>query len=291
MQRQTTTKIIKNSRKAITLRGKQQSIRQHIFTSLFPIAEHKHTGKRLHRRHTSHGVLLALLFVTGVLLFSNLEVLRVFSITSSGQINIGLTVNGAAPSIGAAITRPTRNTIVRETILPVEGLCPQSTLVAIYNNGNFAGSTTCTSSDLFQLLVNLKPGTNILQAQNYDGLNQPGPVTSQTIITYQTPNDTLAVEDLPKPQQQKIDTIMTVAPQPAIKPCYEQASIIPTQQNSFGVLVACVERNVSVGELFKLPVTIVGGTSPYALSVEWGDDVVDLKSLPSPGQQILAVLN
>ena len=46
-------------------------------------------------------------------------------------------------------------------------------------------------------------------------------------------------------------------------------------------------NSVYVGEEFQLPITIVGGKSPYALSVDWNDETIDLKSLNETGKQTL----
>ena len=149
--------------------------------SLVLIAPHAHTGKRLHHRHTSHGVLFLALVLTGVLLFSNLGALKAFGITKAGSVNLSVNVLGAPPSVGADITFPGASSTTTYGFVAVQGTCPDQTLVVIYNNASFAGSTVCAGG-LFSLTVPLHTGTNILQAQNYDGLDQPGPATSPITV-------------------------------------------------------------------------------------------------------------
>jgi len=188
-KKQTTTqkKTIVNKKSKASLK-KKPTILQHAVSSLISVAPHSHTGKRAPHRHTSHGFLLLALIFTGVLLFSNLGVLRAYAETHSipGSVTVTTSYYGTAPTEGANITFPTTNRTTTHKFIFVIGTCPDQTLVAVYNNGNFAGSTVCDTGK-FYVIIQLAEGTNVIQAQNYDGMNQPGPTTAQIVVSYVKP--------------------------------------------------------------------------------------------------------
>jgi hypothetical protein len=276
--------------------AKKVSVWSHIFASSMSVAPHAHTGKRLKSHHSSHGALFGLLIVTGVLLFSNLGALRAYGLTSSGNANISVTVNGDAPSQGASITFPAANQLTKKSLLQVSGICPDGTLVAIYNNGTFAGSTPCTADGVYAITIQLREGVNTLQAQNYDGLNQAGPTTSQVSITY-APDAPLVEEStsttvVSTPEQLEsnpvIPEVPIEAPQPSRQPCYDLPNANTIKDTAQPIIsVNCISRNVYTGETLNIKVLIQGGIAPYALLVDWGDSKNDLISVQNSSVQSL----
>lgn len=272
----------KTNRKAV----KRQPFHSHVASSLTATAEHKHSGKRIHSKHTSHGFLLIMLLITGVLLFSNLGALKAFGVSQAGSLNVSANVLGTPPSEGALITFPITNTETSSPLLEVSGTCPAQTLVSIYNNGTFAGSAVCSTDDVFAITITLMPGNNILQAQNYDGLNQPGPATPQHLIVYKPiptqnqpavinkTNSLASVVNPVTPQPQ--------APQPTKSPCYENlekrssASISSTAPI---ISIGCIHRNIFPGEELTLLYSVNGGSAPYAVNIVWNDGNDNLQSI------------
>jgi hypothetical protein len=260
----------------------------HLKASLTYVAPHRHTGRRLRTRHTSHGFLLILLIVAGIILFMNLANLRANGLTSSGEVNVTLTVPGPAPTRGAEITSIQDKSTVTKPLLVVEGTCPSGTIVAIYNDGLSAGSTVCTTSDTFSITINLHLGMNVLQAQNYDSLNQPGPTTAQVQVNFE-PDSTVVATEVNTAADITLDPSLpdVLAPPPSDNPCYEQFD--PEATTELTLVVPCITRNVFIGQKIELPVHILGGFSPYALSVNWGDsDTAKLYSLPTSGRHALS---
>ncbi len=260
-------------------KSKKIAVSTHVKASLRYVAPHKHTGKRLAHKQTSHGVLLIILILAGIILLLNLATLRASGL--SGNVDVSLTVPAPPPTTGVHITSPTDGSRVTTSLVTVSGTCPTGNLVAIYRNGVSAGSTICTDQSTFSLPVQLQPGLNVLQAQNYDALNQPGPSTSQISVTYIAPLSnnaaTPAADQLPSP-----------VPQPSASPCYLNNQQVP-QGHALILLVPCITRSVYVGENLSLPVTITGGIKPYALYVDWGDTTTtELFSFASDGRQFLA---
>lgn len=278
-----TPKTARNNQK-----HRRSSYHTHLKESLFYVAPHRHTGRHLHPRHSSHGLLILLLLVTGIILFFSLATLDAAGITKNGQVNVNLLVPGSAPTTGAIITTPSNKSKVKKPLVTVTGTCPQGNLVAVYNNGVFTGSSTCSTESAFAVTTQLRSGINTLQAQNYDTLNQPGPATDQLIIAYEEESATVPLQvntaeditvdpSLPQPD----------APQPSENPCYDP--LPPAATSWVSVTVSCVIRNVFIGEKLELPITITGGVAPYAVSLDWGEeDSHQLYSLNRDGRHVLS---
>ncbi|MBC7564938.1 hypothetical protein H7100_01755 [Candidatus Saccharibacteria bacterium] len=259
----------------------------HIAASLVSITPHPHTGRSLHRRHTSHGALFLILILTGILLFNNLGTLRAFGLQGSGSTTVTVNVSGDPPTVGADITYPTTNTITKSPQIQVTGTCPPDLLVATYNNGIFAGSSMCAQDGTYATVIQLIVGINILQSQDYDGLNQPGPATSQVQITreqdpvtvgtdQQTPVIATTTTDIalnPKP------AAVAPAPQPSVNPCFDTSKTNTLNPKSLTIIANCIKRSVFTGDTVILPVRLAGGTAPYALWIDWGDITTELKTV------------
>ncbi len=265
----------------------------HIAASLVSIAHHPHTGRSIHHRHTSHGILILALILTGVLLFSNLGTIRAYGLTSSGSNTITVNIAGAAPTVGSDITYPADNTTTKSPQVQVVGTCEPSLLVATYNNGTFAGSTMCTGTGDYAVTIQLQVGLNILQSQDYDGLNQPGPVTSQVHITREedpvpvtptsptTPSDpnVPVVATTPADVEPNPTPSVATAPQPAENPCFDSSKTSLLDPNHPTIIANCINRSIATGEKITLPIRITGGSAPFALSINWGDSLTELKSV------------
>jgi hypothetical protein len=260
----------------------------HIAASLVSIAPHPHTGRTIHRRHTSHGVLLVALILTGVLLFNNLGALRAYGLNSSGSQTITVDVLGAAPTVGADITYPTTNTTTKSPEIQVTGTCAPDLLVATYNNGIFAGSSVCQSDSTYATVIQLVVGVNILQSQDYDGLNQPGPVTAQVQITReQDPVPVISVDpDVPTIAKTPADIapdltppVVAPAPQPTVNPCFDTSKTDALNPANPTIIANCIKRSIFTGDTVTLPIRVTGGTPPYALSIDWGDGFTELKTV------------
>jgi len=281
-------KTVKNKKK--TTQKAKGSLAYHVAKSLVTLAPHAHTGRPIRHHHTSHGVLLVALLLTGILLFSNLGALRAYGVANSGSHTVSVDVTGAPPTTGADITYPTTNTVTQSEQIQVTGTCEPQLLVATYNNGTFAGSSICTSNSDYATIIHLVVGVNILQSQNYDGLNQPGPVTAQVVITREqvpdpviTPQNPVTPITATEPQDIQPDptpeVIETPAPQPAVNPCYEQSNQIEFNPSDPTIIASCIIRDIFAGQTITVPIRVTGGTSPYALSINWGDGVTDLKTV------------
>lgn len=285
---QKTRKNTKNKQSTKVSKLTKSLLAYHIAVSLVSIAPYHHTGRSIHRRHTSHGVLLGALVLTGILLFNNLGALRAYGLTSSGSQTVSVNVLGTPPTVGANITYPTNNTTTQSPQIQVVGTCEPSTLVATYNNGIPAGSSMCTASGDYATVIQLVIGVNILQSQDYDGLNQPGPVTPQVQITReQAPGSEVSIDpNIAVIAKTPADITPNLAPpaavpapQPTINPCFDTTKTAVLNLTNPTIIVNCITRSIFAGDTLTLPVRIIGGTAPYALSIDWGDGLTDLKTV------------
>jgi len=151
----------------------------------------------------------------------------------SGSIGLQGTIPSPPPSQPAVITSPTSGQTVTNPIITVSGTCPDGTIVKVFSNGVFVGATECSNGH-FSLQIELFSGTNNITAIDYDALNQAGPNSPTVTITY-----------------------------------------TPLQFSGLGPLLFITsdyaERGANPGQILSWPITLNGGTAPYALSIDWGD--------------------
>jgi len=258
-----------------------------VICAKFPVVRHlrliahKHTGKVLHHRHTSHMSLLVILLIVGLFLLACDGMSRAWQATSSGDVAVTATVPGSAPNVGVVITSPVNGAnLVDQNLVEVSGTCANGLFVVIKNNGQLAGSTICTSAGIFVLQIQLHPGNNTISVLNYDSLNQPGPITSVVVI-YLTVTVPVVNPGISSPELPPIPSIV-----PGVGPDITGCDVYKLTDLSVGgeirVAVVCIPRAFAVGQSQTIGFFVWGGTPPYAVSIDWGDDSADtLLSLPN----------
>lgn len=264
---------------------------QHPVMRHFRLVDSKHTGKLIHHRHTSHLTLAGLLLIVGIFLYVSAGFERVQA-DLSGSVSIGVIVPGPAPAVGATITSPKNGTTIDgQYVTDVTGTCEQGTFVTLQNNNELAGSTFCTAAGIFVVQVQLQLGVNVLSALNYDNLNQVGPTTALVNVTVNT-NSLVQPLELSKPSA---PVVLPVNPSvvPGVTPVAASSCETPKEQPlSTGgvprVAVVCIPRFVQASTPYSLGLTAWGGTPPYALDVNLGDQSDNtLLSLEAPGSKAL----
>lgn len=222
------------------------------------ISQHKHTGKLIHTQHTSYIPLAILLVFVGIVLAvftMNIYTAHAYVTTpdnapyagpSAGSVGLVGEVLSKPPTIGATITSPTSGTHFVQTPVNVKGICPQGLLIEIYKNDIFAGSTFCNDGK-FTVDIDLLYGQNILIARVYDALNQQGPDSASVTVFYDS----------------------------ALGSQFGSAKL------DFGGAQMLLESDAVYRGIFPdkemaFNLTIVGGQSPYAVSIDWGDSTTSL---------------
>jgi hypothetical protein len=208
------------------------------------LSRHHHTWKLRPHEHTSYLPLGFLLVVVGFALTSFST--AVWSATpytgpEAGSIGLTGTVPGKPPTVGAIIKSPTNGQRFSTSPITFSGTCPADTLVELFKNDIFAGSTVCTDKGTFSLDVDLMIGQNIMIARVYDALNQAGPDSNVVTVFY----DAI-------PPQSGSSTPFNFGDQLLLNTDAVFRGVFP-------------EQNLNV------PIDIIGGTPPYAVNVQWGD--------------------
>lgn len=283
----------------VTKKAKSKALKVKPKLVSFKIAEHKHTGRLIHRKHTSHVALVGLLLLTGFFLYANKSVALA---EASSSVSVSVIVPGPAPAIGAVITTPKDGDVILDnSVIDVKGTCAAETFIVIKSNDTVIGSTLCGNSGVFDLKVQLLTGGNTLSALNYDNLNQPGPTTSLVKVTLKKAinekEDNSGVASSTSSSSNS-STVQPIAPiTPPVTP--SNPSIIPGVNSTIStcsdykvadlpiggephVSVVCVPRLFEPKLEQVLGVIVWGGTPPYAISVNWGDGsdetLISLKS-------------
>lgn len=161
----------------------------------------------------------------------------------------GLTgvVGGEPPTQAAIISFPTNGAVFTEVPIDVTGICQDGLLVKLFKNEVFAGSDTCTNGT-FTITTDLFSGQNELIARVYDNLDQAGPDSATVTVTY---NDT---------------------------------SQFTTINERVFLTTNFARRGANPGETLVWPMSVTGGTPPYAVSVNWGGGEEDLVSITAAGE-------
>lgn len=209
------------------------------------LLSHHHSLKLKPHEHTSYGILAGLVIMVGLIL-STFSVSSFVS-ASPGPASSSISLTGIMPekppTVAASISAPTNQQAFYSSPVNVSGNCPQNTIVEVFTNNIFAGSTPCTSSGTYALQISLEYGSNSITAIDYDSLNQAGPVSQPIAVVY---NAQAPISDL-------LSNINFTGTQ----------LILNTQ---------AVYRGTFPGQTVYIPINILGGVPPFAINVEWGDN-------------------
>lgn len=167
--------------------------------------------------------------------------------TASGSIGLQGTISTAPPKTGATITAPGNGAVFNALPINVSGLCPKGLLVKVFSNNVFVGSVQCTGGS-YSISIDLFSGQNVLVARVYDALDQAGPDSNTVTVSYNSAQ------------------FAQFGTQLLLSSIYAERGAPPSQELSW-------------------PILLSSGTSPYAISVDWGDGTAtDLISLSASGE-------
>jgi hypothetical protein len=155
------------------------------------------------------------------------------SVPASGSIGLQGTISSSPPTTGATISVPSNGSSVTQPLVTVSGICPSNLLIKIFDNGIFVGSALCSNGS-YTLQVDLFSGSNQLIAVDYDSLDQSGPNSNTVTVNYSSP-------------------------------AFSQTG------NQLSLSSPYAERGAAPGTQIDWPISLTGGTGPYAISVDWGD--------------------
>jgi hypothetical protein len=207
------------------------------------LSHRSHSGRLKPHEYTSYGPLLFLLIGVGVIL----SVSTAFAAgphppPQAGSIGLTGEMPGPAPTVAATIAVPGNGESFTTSPITVRGNCPKGTLVEIFKNNIFAGSTACDSTGNYSISVDLLIGQNQLVARVFNSLNEQGPDSNVVTVYY------------------------NAAP-------FQGSPIAALNLggNQLLIVTNAVYRGTFPGQQLSIPITVLGGTEPYAVNIQWGD--------------------
>ncbi len=206
------------------------------------LSQRSHSGRLRPHEHTSYLPLGLTLLVVGVVLSAYTAYAATpYDGPDSKSLSLSGIMPGSAPTTAAVIKSPTNQQHFSTIPVEVSGTCPESTLIEIFKNDIFAGSTLCSDAGIFSLDIDLMNGKNVLYAKVFDALNQSGPDSNSVTVYY---------DALPA-----------------------QSSPLTSNANNTQLLLNtdAVYRGIFPKQELKMPIDIMGGSSPYAINIQWGD--------------------
>jgi hypothetical protein len=220
-------------------------------------SHHSKTGRHLPHRHTSYpAMLMVLLLVMFIVVGLNFKI-------SAADVGVNAYVDGPPPSGPATILSPSDGAVFTSIPITVSGTCPigGGNMVKIYRNGIFSGAVLCSLSGTFQLQTALFAGNNLLESKVFNAVDVEGPASTPITVTYNPP---------PAP------------PSPTSKngnknnPTNPVTDLLISTENAY--------RGYFTGDEISWELDILGGTAPYAITVNWGDGGLSTVSRKSTGK-------
>lgn len=217
------------------------------------LSAHQHTGHHRPHEHTSYVLLAVLLFIVGTAL--SLFTAHAGDLTwtrplpKGGSIGLTGTVAGKPPTTAATITSPTNGQHFTSSPIEFSGTCPANTLVELFRNDIFAGSTVCSEDGKYTATIDLLSGANTFIARVYDALNQAGPDSNQITVYF----DFTAMQAT-------------------------SAASLDASGTPMILVTDAVFRGTFPDQEMSMPISVLGGVPPYAINVLWGDTKSNLVS-------------
>lgn len=220
------------------------------------LQHHRHTGKKLHHRHTSYRGLAIVLVAAGALMLA----VTALGHATADSFSVGATVRAPIPSSPAIISTPSDGDVVASDSQVVTGSCPIITpqvIVAVMLDNVNVGSAICDSANDFSLPLRLAPGAHAISAQVYTITGDAGPASSPVHVTYSAAAHAAVGSVTSQP-----NGAVTTANPLAITP---QGSTLWLGNDRSVVWTG----------------TIAGGSLPYRVLVDWGDGSYQTVTLTS----------
>ncbi|MFZ1301253.1 MAG: hypothetical protein WAQ27_01580 [Candidatus Microsaccharimonas sp.] len=231
---------------------------------LLHLQHHLHTGKKITHKHTSYRGLLLLVAIFGIALFLIHQSVQASEIITSAK------VAAPTPSTSAIITSHINEEVVPSGSVPIEGSCAYvapSTIVELYVDGQFAGSTTCSSGGTFSTMLTLAPGVHQIRLRTVNVTDDYGPDSALFYLTVEAPDES-SVPSTP-PRSHESTTIQM--------PQTSQNGIQIYSQSTY--LLYGPDKDAEWVGYF------IGGEPPYNVAIDWGDGTASSYTAPETASQ------
>lgn len=228
----------------------------------FKLIHHSHTGKKLHKSHTSYPLIAVLLLMVGVLLLAT--TLQVKAAT----VEVTAVANGPVPVNPAVILSPENDDRFTDSSVPVSGTCEAGYYIKLFRNEIFSGAAICTSGGTFVITTDLFAGQNDLQARTYNLADQEGPGSAIVTVYYDVPVD-------PTDPTDPTDPVNPGEPSKPNPPGSYQPGGIPNAKSPFYLSTEYFFKAAYTGQSIKWDFDIFGGKGPFTAYSVWGDGYSD----------------
>jgi hypothetical protein len=238
------------------------------FLSLIGLAEHRQTGRLLPHHHTSYLTLLLIAVFGGAVLLGATQKALADPPPIDQTLFVNASVAGNPPATAPTIDVPTNGQQFSAIPITVSGTCQAGLLVKVFSNNVFVGSATCVGGS-FTLQVDLFFGSNDLVARQYNILDESSPPSNTVTVSYNPPATPGGTTGKTGGKTGK------------------KGGVSIPKANQLIITSKKAYQGVLQGQTLSWPLTISGGKTPYAISVDWGDGHTDLISRPAEGDFVV----
>jgi hypothetical protein len=225
------------------MKAKKKVVKRLLVNTKHRAAKRRIKAKRgLHQRFVLHPLTVFALLLIGVYITG----LTYRVLASNNQIT-------AEPLLeGALITSPADGTSFTAKPVDISGTCPSDSYISLYDNSVFAGSAWCTNN-VFNIQADLVSGAHTLVAQDFNVADNPGPSVAAVNVTYAPPAPTAPPSQSGAPVSKLASPSSTTSDQPLRVSSDYHFQAFDSDSD------------------FSWQITLVGGTAPYDVHLEWGD--------------------
>lgn len=216
------------------------------------LRHYKHTGKILAHRHTSYRVLFLLLLTP----IAMLALVDHMSVLASDYV-VTATVPANMPSGAPVIVSPKNGDVINMRTVAVKGTCPVAntiSVIAIYNNDMYVGSSLCGSDGRFTVTVPIMYDINKLVAKVITITGANGESSAPVIV---------AREGVDQAQVQQLSLPLMISTRDLF-------------------VVINHDGQASWAGSFN------GGKPPYNVTIDWGDGYSDHRTVMDQTDQSFA---
>lgn len=213
----------------------------------------RHTGRILHASHTSYRALLILVFV-GV---GFMSWLNYYATVKADDLQVTARRNAAMPATIPFISSHVTGFETRDNRIEIFGTCPTnvSNYVKIFNWSRLIATVPCSQDGTFKTKIWIVYGNNRIQASS---VNITGQETNRSVVTVIKRTRPVAA-----PSPKNSTQVITGVGFDGLD--FDRSDLVNLMVDR-GLIV------YTVGEEFGWNLSVRSGTSPYDVTIQWGDD-------------------
>lgn len=237
---------------------------------LLKLRHHRHTGRKLAHHHTSYRGLAVVLVACG------LTMLMIQKASADDSYIVTAKVPAEVPSTPSEITNPLTGGSYSNSNVDVSGTCQVVTpaaIVQLWSGANMLGSSACAANGTFDMPITLLAGTHNITPRTSTITNDYGPDGAIWTATYNPPP--------PPPSQPGSSNSNNTPPPRDTTNATSGNPSEPALSASSAFLIYKPFQQVTV------VVIIAPSNSPYNLTTDWGDGVVEQNSFKEAGRHEL----